>query len=297
MTAGTAWAAFTAALFVSQIGAQTLAFDVASVRQSKSGAPPSSNFPLGPGDVYTPNGGYFTAANVPLFIYIAFAWKIQGNQAEALRNQLPKWVAEDRFDIQARAEGTPTKDQMRLMMRSLLADRFKLAIRSETREVPVFGLVLAKAGRPGPQLRQHTEDVPCSTEPPKPGSPSQRLDIEGGFPALCGGILGLPPKESGHIRLGGRNVKMSLIAEGLGVMGRLGRPVLDRTGLTGAFDFVVEFTPEFPNAAPQVNDPEPAAPSLPFLDALKEQLGLKVESQKGPVDVLVADHVEHPSEN
>ena len=78
---------------------------------------------------------------------------------------------------------------------------------------------------------------------------------------------------------------------------RLGRPVLDRTGLTGAFDFVVEFTPEFPNATPQVNDPEQATPSLPFLDALREQLGLKVESQKGSVAVLVADHVEHPSEN
>jgi uncharacterized protein (TIGR03435 family) len=294
MTAGTACLALTAALFVSQLDAQTLAFDVASVRQSKSDAPPSSNFPLGPGDVYTPNGGYFTAANWPLFIYIAFAWKIQGNQAEALRNQLPKWVVEDRFDIQARAEGNPTKDEMRLMMRSLLADRFKLAIHSETREVPVFGLVLAKAGRPGPQLRQHIEDAPCSTEPAKP---SPRLDIEGGFPALCGGILGLPPKEPGHIRLGARNAKMSLIAEGLGVMGRLGRPVVDRTGLTGAFDFVIEFTPEFPNATPQVNNPEPAAPSLPFLDALREQLGLKVESQKGSVDVLVADHVERPSEN
>lgn len=297
MTARVALATIVIALFASQLGAQTLAFDVASVRPNKSDDAPTANFPLGPGDVYVPNGGYFAATNQPLINYIAFAWKIQGNQAQSLMSQLPRWVVTDHFDIQARATGNPTKDQMRLMMRSLLADRFKLAIHSETREASVFALVLAKPGKMGPQLRLHTEDVPCSTEPATPGGPAPRQDIEGGFPLLCGGILGLPPKEGGHIRLGARNSKMSLIAEGLGVMGRVGRPVIDRTGLTGTFDFVIEFTPEFGNGPPPAGDLQAAAPTLPFLDALREQLGLKVEPQKGPVEVLVADHVERPSDN
>src|SRR5579863_4203558 len=102
-------------------------FEVASVKPNKSGDPPSSNNPLGPGNVYSPYGGYFQANNFPLYTYILFAWKIMGNQEQFLRPQMPEWVMTEHFDIQARAEGNPDKDRMRLMMRSLLADRFKLA--------------------------------------------------------------------------------------------------------------------------------------------------------------------------
>ena len=127
-------------------------FDVASVKQNKSSTlQVNSNFPLGPGDVYVPNGGFLSATNFPLITYLFFAYKIKGNQGQYLLQQLPKWVTEDRFDIQARAEANPNKDQMRLMRRSLLADRFKLALHTETREVPVLGFVLLKPGRPGPQ--------------------------------------------------------------------------------------------------------------------------------------------------
>src|SRR5580692_5770822 len=95
---------------------------------SQPGVQPYSNFPLGPGDVYVQNGGLFSANNLPLVTYIFFAYKFIGNQAQYLLPQLPEWTKSEQFDIQARAAGNPGKDQMRLMMRALLADRFKLAV-------------------------------------------------------------------------------------------------------------------------------------------------------------------------
>jgi len=123
---------------------------VASVKPNRSDSPPASNFPLGPGDVYVRNGGLFSATGFPLIIYISFAYKMIGNQEQYLLRQLPDWAKVERFDIQARASGDPGKDQMRLMMRALLADRFQLRIRFERREVPVLAFTLAKAGKTGP---------------------------------------------------------------------------------------------------------------------------------------------------
>jgi hypothetical protein len=131
-----------------------LAFDVASVRQNKSGSKPESNFPLGPGDMYAQTGGVFSASDQTLITYIAFAYKLTISQAEIVRQHLPEWVMSDRFDIEARTEDRdPTKDQMRAMMQSLLADRFQLKVHDEARQLPVFGLVLAKAGQDGAAAR------------------------------------------------------------------------------------------------------------------------------------------------
>ena len=106
-----------------QTNTEKMEFDVASVKQNKSDGASISNFPLGPGAVYVPNGGLFSATGFPLATYIAFAYKLTGNDAQSLPSQLPGWATTDRFDIQARVQGNPSKDQMRLMMRSLLGDR------------------------------------------------------------------------------------------------------------------------------------------------------------------------------
>ena len=142
-------------LLVGSAAAQSaaLSFDVASVKANKSDAQPNSNFPLGPGDVYSPNGGYFSATNFPLVTYIVFAYKIAGNQMQTLVPQLPGWVTTEKFDIQARVQGNPGKDEMRMMMRTLLAERFKLAVRMETRQAPVLAWVLLKPGTNGPGVR------------------------------------------------------------------------------------------------------------------------------------------------
>jgi uncharacterized protein (TIGR03435 family) len=126
-----------------------MVFDVASVTRNTTAPSPGavgSNFPLGPGDVYNPNGGRFGAVNFPLIVYLEFAYKISDNQEQFLLPQLPEWVMTTRFDIHASAQGNPTKDQMRLMMQSLLADHFKLSVHYETRQVPVFALLVDLPG-------------------------------------------------------------------------------------------------------------------------------------------------------
>jgi uncharacterized protein (TIGR03435 family) len=271
-----------------------LEFDVASVKQNKSGDSPKSNFLLGPGDVYAPNGGLFSASSTPLIVYIAFAYKLTNNQLQFLRSGLPDWVTADRFDIQARAQGTPTKDEMRLMMRSLLADRFKLMVHHDAREVAVLALLLSKPGKMGPGLRPHPDDSSCSTT--LATDPGHSI-VAGGFPTTCGGPVLIPASGPGRISLGARNVTMGLIANGLPDWGDLGRPVLDRTGLSGTFDFTLEWMRETHNSMTSGVDTPSDASGPTFLEALKEQLGLKLEAQKGPVDFIVVDHIEHPSEN
>ncbi len=250
---------------------------------------------MGPGDVYAATGGVFSATNVPLILYITFAYKISNNEALAMQKVLPEWVSQERYDVQARSEKKdPTKDEMRLMMRALLAERFKLVVHTETKEVPVFALTLVKAGKTGPKLQAHPADDSCSSDAsaelnPSRSGPAPPEAVKGGFPAVCGGILYVPGTGVGRLSFGARNVTMASIANAMPSWGALGRPVVDKTGLTGMWDFAMEFTPE------GSGDAVASAPT--FLQALKEQLGLKLESEKGPVDSLVVDHVERPSAN
>src|SRR5271163_2421347 len=134
-----------------------MSFDVASVKQNKCGLPPScsidANISLIPGDNFASTGGLFTETNWYLRPLIVFAYKLNANHYQLLTAQLPKWANTERFDIEARSSGNPTKDQFRLMMQSLLADRFKLAAHYETRQLPVFALVLDEPGKLGPTLR------------------------------------------------------------------------------------------------------------------------------------------------
>jgi uncharacterized protein (TIGR03435 family) len=279
-----------------------IAFDVVSVKQNKTAGVPHSNFPLGPGTGYVPNGGLFSATNMPLVVYMAFAYRMTGGQIQNLLSQVPSWVTADRFDVEARAEGNPTKDEMRLMMQSVLADRFKLAVHTETRQLPVFALVVVKAGKTGPQLRPHSEDPPCSAVSRPESSPDAKPEPHPTgrtteFPSVCGGLQLMPPGAPGRVHAGARDLTMGLVASSLTGIGGFDRPVLDQTRLSGNFDFSIEFMPE-PSGLPQpsvTSQSEGAGPT--FLEALKEQLGLKLESQTGPVDVYVVDHVEEPSAN
>lgn len=131
-----------------------------------------------------------------------FAFKLTPAQDRAIVAQFPKWANDYRYDIQARASGNPTKDQFRLMMQALLADRFKLAIHYETRQLPVFALVLDKPGKLGPQLRLHPDDSPCSIAPPPGAAPGPPPTVPGGYPEPCGGIFGVPPSAPGRVHVG-----------------------------------------------------------------------------------------------
>jgi uncharacterized protein (TIGR03435 family) len=256
-----------------------LAFEVASVKSDQSDTPATSRFALGPGDAFAP-GGLFAATNQPLIVYLRFAYKL--GQTDLLLG-LPGWVYEERFDIEARAPGRPTKDEMRLMMQSLIAERFKLRTHTERRTQSVFHLMLAKAGKTGPQLQRHPDDGSCTT--------ASRLQLP---PIPCGSVGPVPASMAGRGRIVANGVTMTRIASFLkNPFTGVDRPVVDRTGLTGAFDMSVEWSlaPDPPQSSnSQVEDAGPT-----FLEALREQLGLKLKSTKGLVDVLVIDHVERPT--
>jgi uncharacterized protein (TIGR03435 family) len=289
-----------------------LEFEVASIRQNKSDDEPRSSFSLDSGnfystvnkdDVLAPNGGYFSAANQPLWRYIVFAYKLSGTQEMALRfnffagllSRVPDWVNTERFDIKARFEGTPSKDQVRQMMQVLLADRFKLVVHHEIRQVPVLALVLVKEGVTGPDLRPHPVSDSCSNEAVAETTTKDQphpVTSAKGFPIVCRVIAHLPPSVPGRTSFGARDVDLGLLASSLptqtGMM-TLPHPVIDQTGLRGTFDFKLEWLQDF-DSRPNVSGPT-------FRQALQSQLGLKLESQKGPIDLIVIDHLEQPSEN
>jgi len=271
----------------------TAAFDVASVRRDLSDKPIPANFSMDIGDSFAPTGGIYTA-DVTLGTYVAFAYKIwlNNDQIESLRAHGPKSITEDRFEIRARASGNPTKDQVRLMMQSLLADRFKLAVHYETHETSVLALTLVKPGKLGPKFRSHADGPPCDPAITLPPSGAWRDAVA--FPPTCGNFTAVP--EPDHVILfGSRDATLSAIADSFSAVGRFNRPVVDQTGLSGKFDFTIEWTPD-PSPNPGA-DAQPEAAGTSFLEAMREQLGLKLTLTKTNLRTFVIDHVEMPSEN
>jgi len=284
---------------------QKLSFDVASVRENKTGGhgeggdKATSNVPLGPGNIYSSMHGVVSIKNYTLLSYISFAYRMTDAQLNTFRNAAPDWVTHDRFNIEARTDKADvTKDELRLMMRSLLAERFNLAVHAETREVRIFNLTLLKPATPGPRLQQHPEDAPCSSKlPPKsaPKLPPPPETTAAGFPITCGAILLLPGSSETHYIIGGRDITVPMIAAALTSWGALNRPVVDNTGLQGTVDFVLDFArPQAPDAPADEMD-DNTSPS--FQKALHDQLGLKLDPQKGPVSLIIFDHIDHLIEN
>lgn len=299
------------------VPARTFTFDVASVRQNKTEGQQHSNVPLDTGNVYsaidpsdsrTAAGGYLVATNQPLWRYIVFAYKLSGTQELALRfnyfdglkSTAPSWVtggfnvSAERFNIEARAPENSTIDQMRLMMQALLADRFHLVVHHETRDAPALGLVLVRPGATGPNLQPHPASDTCPTltpQPDQPASPSTP-SVVGDLPPLCGVIAHILSSNNPHSSFGGRGIPLSLLATSLPTMtgmATIPRPVVDQTGLVGLYNFTLHW-----NWSP---DPETGDTAASFRGALKSQLGLELKPTHAPIDLLVIDHVERPSEN
>ncbi len=280
-----------------------MAFEVASIRPSKPDTSTPANISMETDDHYRSTGGLFTADRT-LETYINFAYKLHPTpeQRDAMYGHLPKWVTTQKFTIQARAAGDVTKkDQMRLMMQSLLADRFKLVIHFERRNERVFALRLVRPGKLGPQLRARADGPPCSVPASRSGAApsadsSTPADGSAAFPFLCGQYSLMP--EPNHMLLwGSRDVSMARLATWIPITPprNLGRTVVDQTGLQGNFDFTLEWQwiPDEDNGTD--TQPGPRGPTL--AEAVKEQLGLNLQPTIAPVDVLVVDHVEMPSPN
>jgi uncharacterized protein (TIGR03435 family) len=259
-------------------------FEVASVKPNAS--------TVGKMSIQMQPGGRFVATNVTLKQLIRNAYDVQEFQIAGG----PPWMAGDRFDVVAKSESAGRDDPFQLekggrwqaMLRALLVERFKLEVHTEAKELPIYALVLAHSdGTLGPQLTRSTRD--CAT----PGSGGSGKPPSPADPPPCG-MRFMP----GTIQAGGTTV--ALFANVLS--GQSGRVVLDRTGLSGDFDFTLRWTPD---QIPQGFDRKASAMGLAPIDAdgpslftaIREQLGLKLDSQKGPVDILVVDRAERPTEN
>jgi uncharacterized protein (TIGR03435 family) len=212
----------------------------------------------------------FAAKNHALKTLVAAAYNLSPNAISGG----PAWVDSDRYDVVAKAPGEirPNLDEQMSMLRRLLADRFQLTFHREQRELRVYALTIARGG---PKLRESTVSPDASPTGPPPL------------------IFVVSP---GQVRLPGRNATMAELAS---VMQRaaLEYPVLDETGLSARYDFDLEFTPDetvFGGTLGTGAD-DSAKPGL--FAAISQQLGLKLEATRGPVEALFIDHVERPSEN
>lgn len=251
-------------------------FDVISVKLDKTGG-------NGIRSGLTPDG--VNVVNAPLHSLLTLAYGVSDDQLIGE----PDWSRTTRFDIEAKvaAADVPTLkaltfDQRRMQAQQILTERFGLVLHHETRELPEFLLTVAKGG---PKL------AAAKIDPEHP----------------------MPPGSRGNFRMSHGPAGLRLQAQGARIDGLLpllanetGRTVVDKTGLTGNYDFTLTWTPDRPEGPPGERSPADAGSMVqpPSTDigptlftAIEEQLGLKLESTKGPVDVLVIDHVEMPTEN
>ena len=281
-------------------GAQTAAFDVASVKPSN----PNPTGPLGAAPLLLPALGRLTATNVTLRMLVVAAYQKQPFQVVGG----PEWQNSTKFDINARSEdATLTTDQMLERLKTLLADRFKLKARTETREVPIYELVVARGdGRLGAKLTPSTDTCPDFK-----AQQQQMLEAlaKGGIGALASmrpapgetrpcAIVPMPASP-GSIGMKATGQSLSTLVLMLTQVAR--RPVVDKTGLTGLYDF--ELTIDMQTLMGIYADlgvpVPPLPPNLPegpsLMTQLQEDLGLKLESQRGPGEVLVIDSAELPT--
>jgi uncharacterized protein (TIGR03435 family) len=228
----------------------------------------------------------------------------------------PSWIGNDRFDITAKAaDDTAGPAQMNLMLQSLLESRFKLRVHRETRQSDIYRLVKARPdGKLGDALKPAAIDCSAMMSRGRPGGPGP---VAGGTVAVpppapraggpapgSGGPIGgcMMLMAPGRFEAGGQPIATFANA----IANQLGRPVLDGTGLSGPYDLVLSFMSESggrglppgalpPPGAPPLPPIDPNAPALPT--ALQEQLGLKLESAKGPVEMIVIDSIEPPTED
>jgi uncharacterized protein (TIGR03435 family) len=307
-----------------QGAAESPRFEVASVK-------PAEPQPVGmmrvrmSGGPGTPDPGQLTYTNVSLKNVLLNAYDVKGYQING-----PNWLDGERFDIVAKIPQGATKEQFQQMLQNLLAERFNLTLHHETKELPMYALVVGKGG---PKLKESVEEdaaTPLGAAAPPPAPPGRD---EAGPVRLKMGADGMPQLPSGmgkngmitmmmidqhggggmRVRMVGKGQPISALLEPL--RNQLGRAVVDATGLKAKYDITLDFAPDGLNGPMGMMPPPPpphdgaagggppmaSAPDMggpTIFTALQEQLGLKLEQRKGPVDLLVIDRLEKvPTEN
>ena len=309
---------FTSCAAFGQAAAESPTFEVASVKPAEPQAMGMMRVRMG-GGPGTPDPGQLTYSNASLKDVLINAYAVKGYQING-----PKWLDSERFDIMAKIPKGATKEQFQLMLQNLLAERFKLTLHHETKELPMYALVVGKGG---PKLKESVDDDPAAPPPPPPPPPPPGSDgagpVMGRMRVGADGTPQLPPGVgkngmmmmimNGRMRLVANHRPITALLEMLS--NQLGRPVVDATELKANYDFTLDFAPDGMNGpmgmmpppppqhdggpgggAPMASAPDAGGPTI--FTALQEQLGLKLEQRKGPVDLLVIDRMEKvPTEN
>ncbi len=210
-----------------------------------------------------PGGQEYRTEGAPVKLMISLMYKVPMRQISGG----PDWINTDGWDISAKADKSYNLDDLHTMFQNMLADEFKLKFHKEIKEGPVYALSIDKAG-----LKMKVNESPQDFEIPMQG---------GGGGATVG-----------------KRVPMEYLTWFLGqVLQREERPVINRTGLTGNYDFTLSFAPELPPGFPKENLPAGFLDRPNIFDALRQQLGLRLDAQKGPVEYYVIDSVEKPAAN
>ena len=248
-------------------------FDTASVRPSSSSSP-----------LFTMNGGpgtndpsRITYANVPLRRVLLAAFDVRNYQLTG-----PDWLNTLRYDITANVPAGATKELLQPMLQNLLVSRFQMTIRHEARELPVYAMVIGKGGL-------KIKATGTGAQPEEQIATVKQQEGKDGLPVLDLGASGLVIEtKNGRARISARAIPLARLADMLS--GRLGKPVLDKTGLAGTFDFTLYFRPD--------GTPLDTAIDPDIFIAMQEQLGLKLEATRSTVDMLIVDRAEKtPTEN
>ena len=237
-----------------------LRFEVASLKASAPGG-------RGGGIRPSPGGERYLATNVTLQLLMTVAYRVKPDQITGG----PGWILTDRFDMNAKAERPSSTEELHTMLKNLLADRFHLQFHRDTKELPVYALTIDKTGQ---KLTPH--------EAESAGDPWIDQSIE----------------QVVSVRMKATSVPMDYFAWRLGQM--MDRPVIDLTKLKGGYDFNLAYTRDLPpgiHEGAMLNGTPIDTSGPTIFQALRQQLGLRLDAQKGPVEILVIDHVEKPGEN
>ena len=295
--------AFTSLAAFGQLSEENPTFEVASVKPSAPS--PEGRIRVGMrGGPGSPDPGQITYSNVSLKNIVQNAYNVKGYQISG-----PNWLDSQRFDIVAKIPKGATKEQFQKMLQNLLAERFKLVLHHETKELPMYALVV---GKNGPKLKESPKEDPAATAAAPPPTPPMdgarmRVDKDGKPqlpPGMGKGAMMMMMSPNG-VQLTANGVKIGALAELLS--NQVGRPVTDETKLTGEYDVSLNFAPENMGGPLGGMPPPPPPPDggpihsvggsdsggAPTISvAIQEQLGLKLEAKKGPVDLLVIDSME-----
>ncbi len=269
--------------------ATPLSFDVVSVKPAAPGTLPI--VPAFMRDKGSPIIGLQKLV-APVWMLIGYAYRMQMSEATAAFKKQPDWVNNRVYTVTFRAEGELTRDQVREMMRTMLADRFGLQTHEYIREGAVNKLVLNKPGVLGPNIKPHPEGATCSTQ--KAESVGKAPDASTPPLANCGFIWYYLPGRILHIGLTDTTIAGAAgTLAGMGTNDLSTRPNVDGTGLTGRYDLTLEYRPDSGSLLADPEADDGGAPTM--LRAFKEQLGLRVESGTGPVRMIMIDHISQPT--